>query len=316
MTISYILLATTAVHAIFVLYNSFKFEKDDSRGAQIISGSLLLAAVAGVFILPQYSGFLVGLGWFIFLLIPSYMNTEQRIAIRKGEWQKAAVWSRRINRLLPSARLIDYADMYDILHHLTHDNMTPALAILETRRPSTPSLQEWFRWQSAILRRNFDKVLAESGRPDIHLAKPNVLDFRLLAHALQNDLPAYLDAFQSSQEDFSKFPASFQAKGYVYLFAIIGRPDLIQQIKATNETAATPANWLLWRGIAQYNAGERETAEQTFHELTQIGDDLQRQYHRQQYEALLASPRPTPTADQQQQIASILAAWEEKHSTP
>jgi hypothetical protein len=296
-------------HAVLILYGSLRMRNGRLK-TQLIGGVLLMVTVLAAFLQPCCSYYYLGPLWLPLVGYLVYSDTKMRVAIRQEAWQRAADYTRRTARLLPLAMYEDAASSYEVIHQLNQNQLAAAMAILNRYQPVTAYFKDWFDLYKELLSGKFRQVIHKASHTGTRLPEEHRLSYRMLAFLFRNDLIGFMDDFVKVRKNLRRFPRPFQLRTFFYLTALLGRPDLIQQAKAAYDTADTPSNWHLLLGIAHYNAGDEETAAQSFQLAASLGDGAYHHYVNEIFDAIQADTRPALTAEQEQTINEIIKEWE------
>jgi hypothetical protein len=310
--ISYLLLATTGIHALVILYQTRSGAAQVPRQWRKIAVGLLFGAVLGAFVLPRISGYVVGLAWGVLVILPSYAHAEIRHAVRTQDWARTQRWARCISRVWPSAAWRDAAAMYQVMHQVAQGQLTAAHDLLQSYRPIAKSVEEWFRWQRHTLEGQWAELrqLAQASLEQSDQARSSAsLISYLRAVAAMSDLAALLAAFEHYDAVITQSTQAVRCYCFVLLFAAAGRPDLVLRGKPEYLAAYPAYTWDLWLGTAYLNADDQEAAQTHFKRAAQPGDPMLQALIQHHIDTIERTARGPLTTEQQAALTRLEHQW-------
>jgi rhomboid protease GluP len=265
-------------------------------GWMVVSALVLLVALVGFFVVPEYAGYLAGTLALLFILLPNWLHNAAARASNRFLYRRA----RRLFTLAAFLHPLDgWLDMprlfqaFELAHLGKTAEAEALLQVLSRGTGNTAAIAQAHRLRILGRWREL-KALAEANGLMAMGRDPSLLVLYLRALGELGEVD-HLAEFMRAREQTLLGTGAFDA-GLLYLFAFSGQIDLTRQALAAGRETYTEDARRFWVALASHRAGDVEQAQRLFGELRHSSDlQIRQRAERHIGELLYGTPVEPPS---------------------
>ncbi|MES1177298.1 MAG: rhomboid family intramembrane serine protease [Myxococcales bacterium] len=287
-------------------------------GWLVVSGVVLLVALLGWFVVPEYAGYAAGTLALLFILLPTWIHNAAARASNRFLYRRARRLFTYAALLHPFDGWLDMPRLFQAfeLAHLGKTAEAEALLLVLSRGTgNTAAIAQAHRLRILGRWREL-KALAEANGLMAVGRDPSLLVLYLRALGELGEVD-HLAEFMRAREETLLGTGAFEA-GLLYLFAFSGQVELTRQALAAGRETYTDDARQFWVALASQRAGDVAQAQRLFGALRQSSDlQIRQRAERHIDELLYGSPAEPPSMRVLQIVAHFARlAGQRRHLLP
>ncbi len=265
-------------------------------GWLLVTGSILTTAGLGWLLFPSSVGYVTGMLAFVFILLPSWLQSAGTRASRQSRYGRArrllgvAAWLHPFDGVRSAPRLFE---AFELAHLGRVDDAVALLRVLAQGNGQIALVAEAHRLR---LQRRWNELKAFAERNGLQALQREPTLFTLYLRALGelgelDKLADFMRAHEPTVIGLGAFDMSI-----LYLFAFSGQIELTRQAVGSTRPLFEDSDRELWVALAAEHAGDAELARQLFGRLRSAANEPVRQHAERHLEQLRhATPAFVPS---------------------